>query len=96
MEAYQIENDYGRKVGVYREPLEINGEIREADFLRIGRLILIYRTPDEEVAGVWNQRTGEWEDLNGAYRTDIRRALRMARDQESYDLLHPPRCGGGD
>ena len=89
-EAYQIENEYGRKVGVYREPLEIDGELREADFLRIGRLILIYRTPDEAQAGVWDTRQNDWVSLDGDYRTDIRRALRMARDQEAYDLLHLP------
>lgn len=89
-EAYQIENDYGRKVGVYREPLDIDGETREADFLRIGRLILIYRTPDEEQAGVWDPGQNDWVSLDGDYRTDIRRALRMARDQEAYDLLHLP------
>ncbi len=90
MEAYSIENDYGRKVGVYREPLDVDGEERQADFLRIGRLILIYRTPDEEVAGVWDPRQREWVSLDGDYRTDIRRALRMARDQEAFDLLHLP------
>ena len=90
MEAYSIENDYGRKVGVYRGPHVVDGEERQADFLRIGRLILISRTPDEEFAEVWDQRERKWSSLDGEYRTDIRRALRMARDHEAFDLLHLP------
>ena len=44
IEAYQIENDYGRTIEAYKGSTEIEGNQLEVDFLRIGRVALLYQS----------------------------------------------------
>jgi len=90
MEAWQIENDYARTISSYTAELEINGNNREVDVLQIGRVVLLYQTPDGAQSGAWDQRNRQWVDLGNAYRNQIRQGLRMARAQVAPDLLLIP------
>ncbi len=90
MEAYQIENEYGRTIENYRGSLEVDGLLRDVDFLRIGRVTLIYQTTDGQSQGVWDQRNRQWVALGGEYRNRIRQALRVARRQIAPELLILP------
>jgi hypothetical protein len=90
MEAYQIENDFGRTIEAYRGSLEGGAETRTVDFLRIGRVTLLYQTLDGTEVGAWNQADGAWQVLDGAYRPAIRQGLRIARKQAAPDLLRLP------
>ncbi len=90
MEAWQIENDYGRTIFAYTDELEIDGDIREVDFLQIGRVALIYQTPDGVNSGVWDQAERSWVPLGSAYRNSIRQGLRLARNQVGPSLLLMP------
>ena len=55
LEAWQIENEYGRTNLAYNGTLEIDGVAREVEFLRVGRIALLYQTPDAEYTGAWDQ-----------------------------------------
>lgn len=90
MEAYQIENEYGRTIENYRGSLEVDGLLRDVDFLRIGRVTLVYQTTDGQSQGVWDQRNGQWVPLGGEYRNRIRQGLRVARRQIAPELLILP------
>jgi hypothetical protein len=90
MEAYQIENEYGRTIENYRGSLEVDGLMREVDFLRIGRVTLVYQTTDGQSQGVWDQSTGQWVALGSEYRNRIRQGLRVARRQLAPELLLMP------
>lgn len=90
MEAYQIENEYGRTIENYKGSLEVDGLVREVDFLRIGRVALIYQTTDGQRQGVWDQRAGEWKALDSEYRNRIRQGFRVARRQIAPELLILP------
>jgi TolA-binding protein len=90
MEAYQIENEYGRTIENYRGSLEVDGLVREVDFLRIGRVTLVYQTTDGQSQGVWDQSTGQWVALGSEYRNRIRQGLRVARRQLAPELLLMP------
>ena len=90
MEAYQIENDYGRTLGTYKGDLDFGGTLRKVDFLRLGRLSLVYQTPDSAELGAWHQGKGEWVALPGEYRTTIQKGIRIARKQAAPDLLRFP------
>ncbi|MDJ0847743.1 MAG: DUF3450 domain-containing protein [Myxococcota bacterium] len=90
MEAYQIENEYGRTIEAYRSTLERDGREVTVDFLRFGRIALVYQALDESESGVWNQKTRAWEPLDSSYRSSIRQGLRIARKQAAPDLIRLP------
>jgi hypothetical protein len=90
MEAYQIENEYGRTIEAYRSTLAQDDKEVTVDFLRVGRIALIYQTLDESEAGVWNQQTRSWEPLDRSFRSAIRDGLRIARKQSAPDLIRLP------
>jgi|TARA_B100001250_G_scaffold63830_1_gene50259 hypothetical protein len=90
MEAWQIENDYGRTIYAYTGELEIDGNIREVDYLQIGRVALIYQTPDGENSGVWDQSSRDWIPVGSGFRNQIRQGLRLARNQVGPSLLLLP------
>ncbi|XOV80740.1 MAG: DUF3450 domain-containing protein [Aestuariibacter sp.] len=90
MEAYQVEMDYGRTMEAYSGILELNGQERDVDFLRVGRSVLVYQTRDASAQGVWNQKTKQWEALDSSYRTQVTKGLHMAKKQMAPDLLMLP------
>lgn len=90
MEAYQVENEYGRTIEAYRSTLEVNGVDVKADLLRFGRIALVYQTLDQKSAGVWNQKLRTWEALDAGYRTAIKEGLKIARKQMAPDLIRVP------
>ena len=90
MEAYQVENEYGRTIEAYRSTLSQGERELTVDFLRVGRIALLYQTLDEAEAAVWNQEKRIWEPLDRSYRSDIRQGLRIARKQAAPDLLRLP------
>ncbi len=91
VEAYQIENEYGRTIESYRAELTIgDGPQRTVDFLRFGRVVLIYTTLDNNESGVWDSARGSWEELDGSYRAAVRQGLRIAKQQTAPDLVVLP------
>ena len=107
VEAYQIENDYGRTIEAYRAPLTSDptatsgNSPRTVDFLRIGRVALFYQTLDGKELGRWDQGSGTWVALDASYRSALNQGLRIARKQAAPDLLvlpvkAPVRGNGGN
>ena len=90
MEAWQIENDYGRTIFAYTGELEIDGTNREVDYLQVGRVSFVYQTPDGVNSGVWDQANRSWIPLGNEYRNSIRQGLRLARNQVGPSLLLLP------
>jgi hypothetical protein len=90
LEAYEIENDYGRTIEAYKGSLEVAGAVREVDFLRIGRTALLYQTVDAEHFGMWDTTKREWVPLSAEYRNQIRSGIKMARKQVAPNLLILP------
>ncbi len=90
MEAYQIENEYGRTIEAYRGTLDAFGSSRTVDFLRLGRVGLLYQTLDLEESGRWDHAGKTWVKLDEEYRRPIQQGLRMARKQTAPDLIRVP------
>ncbi len=88
--AYSDEQAYGRNIGNYRQVIEIDGEERTADILRIGRLALYYQTLDGKQVGKWDRALEGWDELPGRYRLAIKQGLRTARKQIAPVLLELP------
>jgi len=91
LEAYKIENEYGRKIDAYKGSVEIEGVERDVNFFRVGRVALLYQTTDTEISGAWDQRSRSWVSLDrGEYRNAIMKGLRIARKEASIDLMNLP------
>jgi hypothetical protein len=90
MEAYQIENEYGRTIEAYRTTLLRDDKEITVNFLRVGRIALVYQSLDEETAGAWNQESRRWDPLDSSFRSAIRHGLRIARKQAAPDLIRLP------
>lgn len=90
LESYQIENDYGNTLDAYEGSLTVDGNKRQVEFLRVGRIALLYQTPDGDERGFWNQKERKWEPLGSDYRDPIRNGLRIARKQAAPDLIKLP------
>lgn len=90
MDAYQIETSFGSDIEAYTGFLDINGESRQVDFLRIGRTSLTYQTPDQKETGFWNKQTQQWEDLPRKYTDYVKEGLRIAKKQITPDLIQLP------
>jgi hypothetical protein len=90
MEAYQIENEYGRTIEAYRASLKLGDGEATVNFLRFGRIALLYQSLDEAQAGRWDQATRSWVPLDSGFRSAIRQGLRIARKQAAPDLVRLP------
>jgi hypothetical protein len=91
VEAYQIENDYGRTIEAYKDTVEIDGVAQEADFLRIGRVSLAYQTVGGGTTGAWDKQAGQFVKLDDAeFKNQVAHGLKVARKQVAPDLLVVP------
>ena len=87
MEAYQVETEYGRTMEAYPGSLQQGGQEKTVDFLRVGRVGLIYRSLDGREMGFWNPPSRSWQPLAEDYRGPLSQGFRMARKQVTPDLL---------
>lgn len=89
MEAFQIENEYGRTIESYTDTLEIDGGVREVEFLRIGRVALLFQSADGSMTGVWDQESNSW-DMSDEHRNEVKKGLRVANELIAPELLLLP------
>jgi septal ring factor EnvC (AmiA/AmiB activator) len=85
LEAYSIEMEYGRTMASYKGMV---GD-REAEFVRLGRVSLMYRTVDGLESGYWDNQQKMWvpdPDDAGA----IEDALSIAKQEGAPDLITVP------
>jgi hypothetical protein len=85
VEAYGIEMEYGRTIEAYRGSLKD----REVDFLRVGRVGLLYQTPDGKETGYWDREAKDWVADND-YAEGVKEGLKVARKQTAPNLLIVP------
>lgn len=96
LEAYQSEIEYGRTIDAYRGTLERDGEEREVDFLRIGRIALMYQSLDGRESGVWVEEEERWKTLPATYNSQILEGLKIAREQSAPNLIRMPLPAPGE
>ena len=90
MDAFRIEMEYGRNIESYQGEIEQSGRTLTVDFLRIGRIALIYRTFDRKQAGYWDRSSNAWVKLSSSYFQSIEQGLRIARKEAPPDLIRVP------
>jgi hypothetical protein len=90
LEAYQVENDYGRTIEAYAGTVPRDGEEVPVDFLRVGRLALLYQTRDGVEVGAWDHANKQWIELDSSYKNAISEGLRVAKKQSAPQLIRVP------
>lgn len=85
VEAYQIEMEYGRTLEAYQGKIDD----RTVEFLRIGRVSLMYQTLDGEETGYWDVGTKAWV-VDDGYRDAMRKGLKIAKKEGAPNLLIAP------
>jgi len=87
-EAYTIELDYGRSTSAYRAALP--GTDKIVDFLKIGRVLLLYRTLDGKEVGWYQPRKRKFERLPDTYRLSVDKGIKIAKKRVAPDLIRLP------
>ena len=91
IEAYQIESEFGRTIEAYKDSLEIDGQSRQVDFLRVGRVALVYQSVGGQYYGVWDQKKRGYVELDATeYGNEIAKGLKIARKQVAPNLMMMP------
>ena len=66
------------------------GEELAGEFLRVGRIALMFKTPDDSTLLVYDPAVGDWTNLNRSYLQDVKYTLRMAKEQTAPDIVFIP------
>ncbi len=90
LEAYQIESDYGYTLEAWRGELGEGDAQRSVEFLRVGRTMLYYQTPNGHESGHWNAKEQTWQTLDNSVRRPLQKAIAIARQQKTADWLELP------
>lgn len=88
--AYEDEIKYGDSFESYTGDIASSQGDQQVEFLRFGRVLLVYLTLDGSQAGFWNTDTNRWEDLGSEYIRSIEQGIKMANKQASNNLIKLP------
>jgi len=89
LEAYTVEMEYGRTLEAYEGKLGEGEETRTVNFLRIGRVALLYQTLDGDETGYWDVDKKDWVE-DSDYKRAVKDGLKIARKASAPDLLIAP------
>lgn len=90
LEALQVEAAYGSTIEVYGDTIGVQGQELHADLLRLGRVALLWMTPDRKRAGVYDQGEARWLEVTGSQRRRIGLAMDMADRLRPIELIALP------
>jgi hypothetical protein len=89
LEAYQIEEDYGRTIEAYEAKLGEGADARTVQFLRVGRVALLYQTIDGRETGYWDAQKKGWV-VDNDYRRSFKEGLAVAKKLRAPEMLLVP------
>ena len=90
VEAYQIENEFGRTINAYEGTIGDGENSLTGEFLQVGRIALMFKTPDDSELKIYDRAAGDFVDLNRSYLQDVKFGLRMAKEQTAPDIFFVP------
>ncbi|MEM9760560.1 MAG: DUF3450 domain-containing protein [Pseudomonadota bacterium] len=89
--AYQAEMEYGSTIDTWQTEQDVNGNPTTVDMFQYGRVALVWLTPDDRQAAVWDRATGSWQPItDGSMRAAIREAIRVASGRKQQEVLFAP------
>ena len=91
LEAYQVEIDYGTKLGSYEGEITLaDNDNRQVDLLYLGRVSLLARSKDAQHTWVWSQSSNQWQAVDSSQQVEINKAYALAKKQQAPTLLNLP------
>ena len=89
LNAFKIEVSYGQGIDSY-EGAHPTRPGNVVNFLRYGRVALVYMTKDESEIARYNLDTKSWDVLSGADGLSVRQAIRIARGEAAPGIVYAP------
>lgn len=93
LESYSIETEFGRTLETYagEVPLVSGQPPVQVEFLRLGRVALLFQSSDGETTGMWDTRSGNWATLPPeTYKSAVSQGLRIASGGMAPNLIVTP------
>ena len=90
LDAYLIEFEYGSKLGVYQDQIEIEGTLRDVQVLHLGRLALIARSEKNGFYWLWDQNNNQWLAYESSRTQPLNRAYEVASQRIAPELITLP------
>ncbi|KJY81554.1 energy transducer TonB [Vibrio galatheae] len=90
LEAYQIELDYGTKLGVYQGEISIDGQTRETDVLYLGRISVVARSLNGAKFWSWDLALNQWQEVDSSLKSELDKAFSIALKQAAPSLITLP------
>jgi len=89
LNAFKIEVSYGQGIDSYEgaHPTKSGNVV---NFLRFGRVALVYVTKDEGEVARYNLDTKSWDVLSGADALAMRQAIRIAKGEAAPGIVYAP------
>jgi septal ring factor EnvC (AmiA/AmiB activator) len=88
-EAYSVEMEYGRTIEAYEGKLGEGDQAKTVEFLRAGRVALMYQTLDGSETGYWDADQKKWV-ADDDYSDAVKKGLRVAKKTGAPDLMIVP------
>ena len=92
LNTYKIEVSYGQGLDSYEGP-HPSKEGMKVDYLRYGRLALVYMTKDESDLGYFDMASSSWKTLSGSEALSVRQAIRVANEEAAPEVVMAPMNG---
>jgi hypothetical protein len=89
VEAYQVELDYGRTIEAYEGELTGEADARTVQFLRVGRVTLLYQTLDGAETGYWDAGQKRWV-VDDSYAHSFAEGVGVAKKARAPEMLIVP------
>jgi hypothetical protein len=89
VEAYQVEMDYGRTIEAYESKLGSEDDARTVQFLRVGRIALLYQTLDGDETGYWDAEKKDWV-VDNDYSASFKEGIGVAKKARAPEMLIVP------
>jgi seryl-tRNA synthetase len=86
LEAYQVEMEYGRTIEAYEAKLP---DERTVQFLRVGRVSLLYQTLDGNETAYWDAAKKQWVVAN-QYAHGFKEGIAVAKKVRAPEMLLVP------
>lgn len=94
LEAYQIETEYGDTIETWQAVLPLSESDKTVQLVRVGRVALYYLTPDQQIAGYWDNNTRSWLTLPASWLAKVQQIHAVSDNKSLPTLLEIPLLEG--